>query len=89
MSCQYAGSEKGRCQIRKYDKMTSMDKAFRIRYTQSQNDLTIVIKEENKLFGTFTIDLNDFKPEKVYKLWIDVVKESDNMNDLEFEIGVL
>ena len=89
MSCQYAGSEKGRCQIRKYDKMTTLDKAFRIRYVQSQNDLTLVIKEENKLFGTFTIDLNDFKPEKVYKLWVDVVKESDNMNDLEFEIGVL
>lgn len=44
---------------------------------------------DNAKFGTFMLDLNDYKQERVFKHWIDIIDPNNTDNDLEFEIGVL
>ena len=69
--------------------MTRIDKPFRVKYISTNNDVTFIVRDNGKQFGSFTLDLNDFKPDKVYKMWMDIINVQDNDNDLEFEIGVL
>ena len=88
--CEYNKSAKGNITVKQYDKMTVIDQWIRLRYAPMWNEANFIVKENGKeLYGSFTIDLNDYKPDKVYKFWIDVICERDNNNDLEFEIGVL
>ena len=86
---EYSGSEVGNFQIERFDKMTALDQSFRMDYNKNVNFVTIVIYEADKKYGSVQIDLNDFKSDQIYKMWVDVVKDQDNEQDLEFEIGVL
>ena len=70
--------------------MTVVNSCYRIKYTPMINEAFLVVKQNGKeQYGSFTIDLNDFIPDKVYKFWIDVIWEKNNNNDLEFEVGIL
>lgn len=89
MTCNYEATEKGKFQIRKYDQHSTIDQCFRFRYTKSKNEVTFTVREDGDIFGSFVLDLNNFKADKVYKMWMDIVNEKNNENDLEFEIGVL
>jgi hypothetical protein len=69
--------------------MTIIEHCFKLRYTPKDNEITLSVNEGKSLFGSVVLDLNDYKPNQVYKHWVDVIKDKDNDNDLEFEIGVL
>lgn len=69
--------------------MTQIDESFRVRYTANKNIVNFSVQENGKSFGSTSLDLNNFKADQLYKLWIDVVNDRDHENDLEFEIGVL
>lgn len=89
LTCMYGGNPKGSCPISKYERMTPVGKSLRLKYIAKENEVAFVVKEKSKIFGSCVLDLNNFKPDKVYKFWVDVISEDDNDNDLEFEIGVL
>lgn len=89
MSCDYEATESRKFEIRKYDVLTTVDESFRVRYSKFKNEISFTIREKGKVYGSFVLDLNSFKADKVYKMWMDIVNEKNNENDLEFEIGVL
>lgn len=69
--------------------MTVLEHCFRLSYTNSKNEVVFKVNEGKKIFGKFSIDLNNYKPDRVYKFWIDIISETDNDNDYEFQIGLL
>ena len=75
--------------IEKYDKMTTIEHWFKLRYRNTDNNIVFSIQEGKRIFGSFSVDLNDYKPDWIYKFWIDIIDDKDHDNDYEFEIGIL
>ena len=69
--------------------MTTIEHWFKLRYRNTDNSVVFAVKEGKRIFGSFSVDLNDYKPDWIYKFWIDIIDEKDHDNDYEFQIGVL
>jgi hypothetical protein len=89
VSFEYGKNKNGTFDFVKQDKITSIDKLFRISYSSPDNFVKLTVTMDNAKFGTCILDLNDYKQERVFKHWIDIIDTKNTDNDLEFEIGIL
>ena len=73
--CEYNNKEIGELNFEQYDKMTVIDQCFKIKYTSLTNEIKLTITHFKEIYGTFVVDLNNFKQDKIYKFWIDVIND--------------